>query len=107
MKKYSLIFCLLTNLFLSSVFGINEKKLIEQISKCRDDTNKLDLLFQLIEKENGNWFSYNNQLVKLAENLMKSKNPAIQFKAEKYYGFALYNNGIYYQDQNNIFLKVI
>jgi serine phosphatase RsbU (regulator of sigma subunit) len=74
--------------------------LIIEASKCKNDTNKLNLL-NIISENAGDdiWPMYNNELGKLAARLQKSPVPEIQLCAKKHLAASLNNKGFYFSEK--------
>lgn len=108
-KKYSLLFLFATFYFLvpaQSDFYIDS--LIVEASKCKDDTNKLNLL-NIISENAGDdiWPMYNNELGKLAAKLQKSSVPEVRLCAKKHLAASLNNKGFYFAEKGIPYKAVI
>lgn len=82
--------------------------LIVESSKCKDDTNKLNLLNIISENaEEDIWPMYNNELGKLAARLQKSDIPEIRLCAKKHLAASLNNKGFYFAEKGIPYKAVI
>ncbi|MDX2171798.1 MAG: tetratricopeptide repeat protein [Bacteroidota bacterium] len=93
-SKYLLFYLLIFINFLCSAQNVDSLLTILKLEK--QDTNKLNILFQIVESidDNAIWPKYNQQAHQLAEKLLKSNDEYILKKAKKALAEALSNEGI-------------
>lgn len=74
--------------------------ILVEVSKSKEDTNKLFLLSIIAENAGDDiWPMYNNEMGKLAARLQKSSDSKIKLTAKRYLAGALNNKGYYFTER--------
>ena len=74
--------------------------LIIEVSKSKEDTNKLHILSIIAENGDADvWPVYNNEMGKLAAKLQNSSQPIIKLTAKKYLAASLNNKGFFFTER--------
>lgn len=82
----------------------NIDSLKQALSIATDDTIKVNILLQLVEgiSDDDVWPQYNDQMLKISEKIVQSKNVAIRRKGKKGLADAYNNIGFMYNNQGDI-----
>jgi len=82
----------------------NIDSLKQALSIANDDTVKVNILLQLVEgiSDDDVWPQYNEQMLKISEKIVQSKNVAIRRKGKKGLADAYNNIGFMYNNQGDI-----
>ncbi len=85
-------------------FTQNIDSLQKELAVCDNDTNKVNILLQLIEiiTDDNVWPKYNDQMLHVSEKLVKSENALIRRKGQKGLADAYNNIGFIYNNQGDI-----
>jgi tetratricopeptide (TPR) repeat protein len=80
---------------------IENKDLLHELSLSKSDTQKLQILNQLIENidQDSLWLPYNDTMGQIAHALLQNNNLVVKQLAQKYYG--TYYNNLGYAAENN------
>ncbi len=85
-------------------FTQNIDSLKKELAVCNNDTNKVNILLQLIEiiTDDNVWPKYNDQMLHVSEKLIESENALIRRKGQKGLADAYNNIGFIYNNQGDI-----
>ncbi|MES2513170.1 MAG: tetratricopeptide repeat protein [Bacteroidota bacterium] len=94
-------FCILLS---QSGLAQNIDSLKKALLNAREDTTRISILLELVENisDDDVWPQYNEQMLKISEKLIESKNPAIVKKGKKGLADAYNNIGFMYNNQGDI-----